>query len=325
MAGPVVLDCERVGTQFWVFDLLMLAGEDLRLMAPLHRRQLLESSWERLWQGLRVRGVPLLSLKPVFLQSKIEDLRREMARMPCDGLILQEAWDPLLPVLKFKEEVTIDVQVDSELRGFVRDASGSVVVWTEGIGVPEELSRKNLTGAIVECGWDQGHWKIERLRPDRTGPNSLAICEEAKVIAERGWNTWGWLTQVLSNVVPVEALRAAWVDACAWELLRRASALLPFPVKVAFESNVESRAVALAQSSGLFELVPEASADLLVYLKPVTDLSLLNEVVLCKRAVGFLTPGLPISCPSKRQITVQLPLPPVTFDDLPILRATLLI
>jgi hypothetical protein len=315
-ASPAVLDCEMIGGTFWVFDLLMLAGEDLRLAAPLHRRQLLESSWDGLWGGLRTkRRLPLLSLKPVTLQQHLvfTELREEMGRMPCDGLIIQEAWDPLSPVLKFKEDVTVDLQLDSEGRGCARESSSAVVPWVEASSLRLPEGTQYPAGAVVECSWDPSAkiWKVERLRLDRAGPNSLAICEESHVIAQNGWNTWSWMTEALSADFSKTVLREAWIDACVWEMLRRASAILGRmqPIKLALVG--QTRTAQVAERTGLFALDGGEAPDLIAFVEIVDQERLQKISAESLTAFCFLYRGTGLEFPARRRaVAIQLPQSP---------------
>jgi hypothetical protein len=220
--SPSVLDCELVNGTFWVFDILMQKGEDLRLAAPLWRRQILEEAWPTLWSQLMHSRKPLLSLKKTFLQNEVNfgELRQEMEGMPSDGLIIQPAWNCFDPPLKFKEVVTIDLILDADLRGCARDEAGNIVSWAapESLVFDDETLRQ--AGHVVEFVWNNQRWHAQRLRSDRSGPNAVAICEEARDIVQQQWNTWSWLARILATPSDSE-LKASHYEACVWEALRQ--------------------------------------------------------------------------------------------------------
>lgn len=180
LAKDTVLDGELVTSKtgknlFMVYDAVRAKGEDLRSL-PLDQR--LERARQSIKGIIKTAAAPFeIKVKTMW---RLEDFRSfpdlDSFEYETDGLVFTPVNEPIRmgtheTMFKWKprERITIDFQIKNGCE-----------LWVQDRGHPYKEAELHLSsqrpdlpdGTIVECGYGDLGWFVEKIRTDKTHPNN---------------------------------------------------------------------------------------------------------------------------------------------------------
>lgn len=180
LAKDTVLDGELVTSKtgknlFMVYDAVRVKGEDVRNL-PLDQR--LEKARQVIRGIIKTAAAPFeIKVKTMW---RLEDFRSfpdlNSFEYETDGLVFTPVKEPIRmgtheTMFKWKprERITIDFQIKNGCE-----------LWVQDRGTPYKEAELHLSnrrtdlpdGTIVECGYGDLGWFVEKIRTDKTHPNN---------------------------------------------------------------------------------------------------------------------------------------------------------
>lgn len=226
-----ILDAEEHGLIYWVFDVLLADGRDVRAFSLADRlemaRKVLAAEPGKA-ADIRLQLKPYQSLRAAGTVARL--LAQADEADAVDGLIFCDLTAPYeCAPLKFKQRLTVDFRLQfshdlprqqqafllltqqrGRLRPFVQRGVRAELFLTQQERV--KLGLDERAEGIVECelpSGRHGRWRVHRLRPDRTQPNCMQTVLDTLTTQRRGLHEPAFLVR---NVLPVglQAAAEAW-------------------------------------------------------------------------------------------------------------------
>lgn len=186
-----VLDCERVGNIVFVYDAVMIKGEDLKKFTLTQRL----AGAEKVIKGIiRTKNdLVHVKMKKMLPLSDVETVLNTSYTYETDGLIFTPIEEPIRmgtheTMFKWKprETITIDFLVQKTNESIDRGSAGYESVYglyiADGDGLnyiahfntmAKYTDLASYQGKIVECSYGDVGWKIVKIRTDKTYPNNM--------------------------------------------------------------------------------------------------------------------------------------------------------
>ena len=246
-----VLDAEEHGGVFWVFDALLVAGQDLRALALADRLVALEEEHRAGRLPGALGGLPLkLKVYRSLRSPGALDVLLSEAADSCDGLIFCDVTAPYeIPAFKYKPCLTLDFSLESgsassppgSYRLLTQVAGVAKVFRVDGraqeihldasdrvrLGLPPSGVLDRSVGFIVQfelprsLGGRQGRgtggrgggffWKAVRRRFDRRHPNCLRTVLDTLALHRRGLDSPDFLRRAFQQPFETKAAVKAWL------------------------------------------------------------------------------------------------------------------
>lgn len=165
-----LVQCKNGSWLFSVYDATIIRGEDV-MGYPLNKR--LEKITALVKTIIRTTSAPFeIRVKTMYPLERISDLPSTFD-YETDGLVFTPVNEPVRSgthetMFKFKptERITIDFQLKNKRGLYVAERCGLVLKSR----LQEPFDHPD--GTIVECGFHEGMWRVEKIRTDKTYPNN---------------------------------------------------------------------------------------------------------------------------------------------------------
>lgn len=170
-----IFDAELVNDRFLIFDLMCFESKSTTHLPFAIRYGLLKT---KLFQSLPDFMKSLFFLKE-YAPLISKNFRMREVDFPTDGIIFQSAFTPYHvndpDVWKWKPVDTVDFQLCQGRNGvflYVNDQA----LYEHTVELSSPYDETQLIGKIIECKHiHKNHWKMIKVREDRTKPNSKRV------------------------------------------------------------------------------------------------------------------------------------------------------
>lgn len=166
-----MFDCELIGNQILIFDMVIIRHKKDIQSKPYHQRLQVAKA---LVEQLGCTGKDRLSVKPIFNRDEFS-MKKDQSPWPTDGVIFTPVHQPVvesdLPIFKWKP--TKDQTVDFLVKGhglYCGDGTGWNDFWAT---IPDLIPSQT----VWEFELHDDQWKPIRIRPDKNRGNSRYVVE----------------------------------------------------------------------------------------------------------------------------------------------------